>query len=159
MFVGGKVRGDLIRCYYNDVAAASGMVAEGERVYSIVPGQNVTMQLYGIATDYTVSGITIYGAGDKGLKFDDVFHAVSGNVLDHGLGVTVPYTVTNYFANGDVITFDNTGNNYTLTMPNEDVTITATFSDVAWDGEGTEESPYLIYYNVPWDLLATNVNA
>ena len=159
MFVGGKERGDLTHCYYNGVAAASGMVAEGQRVYDIIPGQNVTVQLYGIATDYTVSGITIYATGGKGLKFDDVFHAASGNVLDLGLGVTVPYTVTNYLANGDIITFNDTWNNYTLTMPEEDVTITATFSDVAWDGDGTEESPYLIYYNVQWDLLATNVNA
>ena len=160
MFVGGnRDHVTLTNCYYNGVAAGSGMVAEGERVYSIVPGQNVTMQLYGIATDYTVSGISIYGTGDKGLKFDDVFHAVSGNVLDLNLGVTVPYTVTNYLANGEVITFSDTWNNYTLTMPEEDVAITATFSDVAWGGEGTEESPYLIYYNVQWDLLATNVNA
>ena len=159
MFVGGKERGNLTNCYYNGVAAMSGMVAEGQRVYDIIPGQNVTVQLYGVATDYMVSGITIYGTGGKGLKFDDVFHAVSGNVLDLGLGVTVPYTVTNYLANGDIITFNDTWNNYTLTMPEEDVTITATFSDVAWDGDGTEESPYLIYYNVQWDLLATNVNA
>ena len=159
MFVGGKEHGNLTRCYYNGVAAASGMVAEGERAYDIIPGQNVTMQLYGIATDYTVSGITIYATGGKGLKFDNVFHAVSGNVLDLGLGVTVPYTVTNYLANGDVITFNDTWNNYTLTMPEEDVTITATFSDVTWDGSGIETDPYRIYYNVQWDLLATNVNA
>ena len=146
---------NITNCYYTQTLGT----AQGEKVYSIIPAEPVTVQLLGLPEEYDVSGITIYATGDKGLKFDDVFHAASGNVLDLNLGVTVPFTVANYLANGEVITSDNTGNNYILTMPDEDVTITATFSDVAWDGEGTEESPYLIYYNVQWDLLATNVNA
>ena len=146
---------NITNCYYTQTLGT----AQGDKVYTITPAEPVTVQLLGDAEVYDVSGITIYGTGDKGLKFDNVFYAASGNVLDLNLGVTVPFTVANYLANGYVITFDNTGNNYILTMPDEDVTITATFSDVAWDGEGTEESPYLIYYNVQWDLLATNVNA
>ena len=146
---------NITNCYYTQTLGT----AQGDKVYTITPAEPVTVQLLGDAEVYDVSGITIYGTGDKGLKFDDVFYAASGNVLDLNLGVTVPFTVANYLANGEVITSDNTGNNYILTMPDEDVTITATFSDVAWDGEGTEESPYLIYYNVQWDLLATNVNA
>ncbi len=146
---------NITNCYYTQTLGT----AQGEKVYSIIPAEPVTVQLLGDAEVYDVSGITIYGTGDKGLKFDDVFYAASGNVLDLNLGVTVPFTVANYLANGYVITFDNTGNNYILTMSDVDVTITATFSDVAWEGEGTEESPYLIFYNVQWDLLATNVNA
>ena len=142
-------------CYYTQAMGTN----QGDKVYTITPAEPVTVQLLGDAEVYDVSGITIYGTGNKGLKFDDVFYAASGNVLDLNLGVTVPFTVANYLANGYVITFDNTGNNYILTMSDVDVTITATFSDVAWEGEGTEESPYLIFYNVQWDLLATNVNA
>ena len=146
---------NITNCYYTQTLGT----AQGDKVYTITPAEPVTVQLLGDAEVYDVSGITIYGTGDKGLKFDDVFYAASGNVLDLNLGVTVPFTVANYLANGEVITFNTTLNNYTMTMPDEDVTITATFSDVAWDGEGIEESPYLIYYNVQWDLLATNVNA
>lgn len=160
MFVGGKVRGTLDKCYYNDVAAATSMEDEGIRVYSIIPAEGVTVQLIGIATDYTVSSITTYGS-DKGLKYGGVLYAASGDALDMDLGVDLTgYTASAYYANGSVLSASGyyTGS-YLLTMPAESVTITADFVAAEWDGEGTELNPYLIYNKAQLDLLATRTNS
>ena len=146
MFVGGKVRGDLIRCYYNDVAAASGMVAEGERVYSIIPAEPVTMSLLGFAQVHDVSGITVYDNGSHGLKFDDVFYAVSGSSLSLELGVEPGYSASAYYANGTELTESGWfGNSYGLMMPAQNVIITApastlqyVYREIKGYGESTE---------------------
>ena len=159
MFVGGKVRGTLTNCYHNDVAATSSMVAEGTRAYSIIPAENITVQLIGIATDYTVSSITTYGTG-KGVEFDNVSYAASGDVLDMDLGVSlVGYSGSAYYANGNALTAGYYSGSYALTMPAENVTITADLVAAEWDGDGSEGNPYKIYNKAQLDLLAIRTNS
>lgn len=56
-------------------------------------------------------------------------------------------------------TLSNSGNPYTLTMPDENVTISLVLSPKEWDGDGSEETPYLIYNTGQLDMLASRVNA
>ncbi len=152
MFVGGKVRGNLTHCYYNDVAAASQMTVEdnSQRVYSIVPAEHVTMQLLGVAgPEYNVSGISVYDDGGSGLKLNDVFHAASGSILSLELGVEPGYTASTYYANGTELLAGYFSNSYTLHMPAQNVTITAdvtleyVYREIEGYGEGTDRWAFI----------------
>jgi hypothetical protein len=47
---------------------------------------------------------------------------------------------------------------YSFTMPDANVTINTTIDVTPWEGDGSEETPYLIYYLSQLDLLASRVN-
>lgn len=109
-------------CYYTTALGTS----QGNQVYSIVPAQNVTVQLLNLETEYNVSGIATNSSSSKGLKFNDAYYAASGDQLDFVLGVAEGYTATDYYFNGaklyDAVEFMG---HYSRTMPAENVIITA----------------------------------
>ena len=92
--------------------------------------------------------------------------AVSYNNIDYyttGTEVTLSYTGT--VPEGYMVTYSyNDGTNHTVTgnsftMPAADVTVSATFDVIPWEGSGNnEDDPYIILYCSQLDLLATNVN-
>ena len=123
MFVGGKKRGVLNNCYYNDVAAATSLVKEGKQAFSIVKGDDVSsLAISGEGTEYSVSGITAYATG---IKYNDVYYAGSGDnvslTLSHGDAAT-GYSFDQYTASAGTLS------GTTLTMPDADVTISATWT-------------------------------
>ena len=143
-------------CFYN-AEAAKMYEKQGKQIYSIVPGQHVTMRLLGIAFPYNVSGLTIYGDSGHGLKFGDVFYAASGDVLNLELSLDPGYVLHQYYANENLIDLSGFySDSYSLTMPAEDVTITAYYSIADWDGDGSQEYPYLIRNKEQLRLLSEN---
>ena len=138
-------------CYYIESLGE----AQAKQARTISAGKYVTtMENAGTATEYDISGITSYGSG---ILYDSVLYAGNGDVVSLSLGYTLPESFEFYGYQASAGTLTGSDNPYTLTMPNEDVTITADYSN-EWPGEGNEESPYLIYHPEQLDLLATNVN-
>ena len=129
---------------------------QGKQRRSISAGSNVTVENAGSAFEYTVSGITTYGIG---IKYNDVLYAGNGDAVSLTLGYTLPgYDVTSYNANNGG-TIEGSSNPYTLTMPDANVTITATTTAAEWDGDGDSwETAYLIYNKDQFKLLASRVN-
>ena len=119
--------------------------AQGKQSHCITAGENVTVAHSGTATEYTTSGITAYKDGNTqllGLKYGDVLYAGENDqvslTLNHSEAPT-GYSFTDYEAsNGGTIT--GTSNPYTLTLPNEDVTVSTTLTPntyyVHFDGNG-----------------------
>ena len=124
MFVGGKTHGTLNNCYYNDVAAATSMTKQGKLARSITAGDNVTLSAVspvGNATQaYNVSGITAYA---KGIKVGETFYYGQGDEVSLTLshGDREGYTFKEYEASAGTLS------GTTLTMPDADVTISATW--------------------------------
>ena len=124
MFVGGKKRGVLNNCYYNDVAAATSLTKEGKQARSISAGTDVTISGLGDATaTYSVSGITAYATG---IKYNDVYYAGNGDEVSLALShadAAEGYSFNEYTATAGTLS------GTTLTMPNADVTINATWTE------------------------------
>ena len=95
--------------------------AQGKQARTVKAGDNVTVALSGTAKEYNVSGITAYA---NGLAYNQALYVSSGDKLSLTLSATpaAGYQIGSYIANGGTLT----GN--TLTMPDADVTISATFS-------------------------------
>ena len=127
--------------------------AQGKERHSITTSPFVSMVQSNPPTVYNVSGITSY---IKGIKYDNVFYAGQGDNVILSLSCTpaLGYVTDSYTVSAG--SFSGTTNPYTLNMPNSDVTISLEIAD--WEGNGTQESPYLIYADVQWDLLAHRVN-
>lgn len=151
---------EINNCYYTTALGTS----QGKQVYRIVPAQGITLQLLDLETIYNVSGIATNSSSSKGLKFGDAFYAASGDQLDFELGVVVPgYTASKYYASynaesHELTQFGEYYNRYPLTMPAASVTITAIFVAAEWDGDGSEQSPYLIYNKEQLTMLSNRVN-
>ena len=145
---GGVV--NVTNSYYSQ---ALGTV-QGKQRHSITAGEHVTVQNADTSTEYDTSGIVSYGAG---IRYNDVLYAGVGDVVRLNLG----YTFTDDFEgngfNASAGTLEGETNPYTLTMPDKDVLVYTTIDDNPWEGEGTEESPYIISYASQWDLLAERV--
>ena len=105
-------------CYYT--RAFGSTENQGKQAYSITAGENVTLALSGEATEYDVSGITAY-ADNKGLKYGDTIYAGNEDSITLALGHDKPtgYTFNGYTASAGTL------NDNTLTMPDENVVITA----------------------------------
>lgn len=117
----------------------------GKATRTVTAGENVTIDaiaLTGDATEYNVSGITAYSGG--GLK--------RGNVKYYGRGDQVSLTLSNTttgapegYTNGGYTasagTLSGTENPYTLTMPDEDVTITVTLKKLMTNNDITVTIP------------------
>ena len=118
-------------CYYTRTLGT----AQGKQAYTITAGENVTLAPSGTAKTYTVSGITAY-ENNNGLLYGDMIYAGNGEsvslTLDHdtpdGCSFT-GYTVT-------AGTLEGTENPYTLTIPGEDVTVSAAFEPT---GDGNRD--------------------
>ena len=110
-------------CYYTRTLGT----AQGKQAHTITAGEHVSVANAGDATNYSVSGITSYGTG---IKYGDVLYAGSGDVVSLTLSNNplVGCDFSAYTASAG--TLSGSDNPYTLTMPDEDVTIGATF--VEW---------------------------
>ena len=120
IFVSGIGVAHLTNCYYNDVAAASALRKDGKLMHSITAGEYVTVAFDGEATSYDMSGISAYSVG---LVYDSTLYAGQGETVSLNLACTPPpgYDYSSFVASSG--TLNGTENPYTLTMPNEDVTI------------------------------------
>ena len=149
----GFLYGRINDCYYTETLGS----AQGTALpYSITPGEDVTVENAGTASGtYNVSGLTFYNVG---LKYDGVLYAAQDNAISLTLGGNRPnYYPTGYTASAGTLT--STGNPYTLTMPNGNVTISATgWAEFTLSGSGTEEAPYLISSESEWNNFAGYVN-
>ena len=113
-------------CYYT---RALGTV-QGTQAYSITAGENVTVAFAETPTStYSTSGIATYTTG---IKCNNVLYAGSGNQVSLTLGHSVPTgcTFTGFTVSPTEATLTGTDNPYTLTMPAENVTISAAFDQI-----------------------------
>ncbi len=116
----------LTNCYYTRALGT----AQGKQARTITAGDNVTVGLCGTATKYDVSGITAYA---KGILYNNAFYAGSGDEVS----LTLSNTVTGaplgyqygYTASAGTLAADGT-----LTMPDEDVTISVNTAALRSDG-------------------------
>ena len=145
--------------YTSDFNDGTSYTAQGKALHKVKAGDNVTIEavaLTGTATQYGVSGITAYSVG--GLQ--------CGETLYYGSGDEVSLTLSNtatgaplgyqYGYTASAGTLDGT----TLTMPDEDVTITAALAPIDWAtvNQGNSADPYMIYNKDQLLLLAHRVN-
>ena len=163
-FVRNGIASDITNSYYtSDFNNGTSFTGQGKAPRTVTGGTNVTVSDIaptGTPTEYNVSGITAYSNG--GLALDN------GATLYYGSGDVVSLTLSNsatgaplgyqYGYSASAGTLSGSANPYTLTMPDEDVTITATLTAFPWSGTGEVDSPYVIEYPSQLDLLATNVN-
>ena len=129
--------------------------AQSKQARSINPDENVSVEFDGRNTVYAASGIVGYVAG---LMYDNVCYAGNSEAVSLNLSCTPPagYACHHYEVNAGTLSGNN--NPYSLIMPDQDVTVTLiTVED--WEGDGSEETPYLIYTNDQWELLANRVNS
>ena len=124
--------------------------AQGKQAHSIKRGANVTtngtyigesediIAHAGVATPYSVSGITAYKATDAhsasdpfiaGLLYNNVLYAGAEEAVSLTLANTPPdgYGFGGYTVRTGGATLTEDGDNYTLTMPNADVWVQAMF--------------------------------
>ena len=111
--------------YTTDFNDGTHYTGQGKQAYSITAGDNVTVANAGTPVNvYNTSGITSYGTG---IKYNNVLYAGNEETISLTLGNTPPtyYGLTGYTTTGGTLTGNS--NPYTLTMPNENVIIGATF--------------------------------
>ena len=127
-----------------------------KRAYTISGGENVSLDFSNDPTvTYNVSDITIY---TPGIKYNDVYYAGNDEPLSLTIDAEIPenYAFMGYEVSSGIL--GGTANPYTLTIRNNDVVINVKIAE-EWEGDGSEETPYLIYNSDQLDLLATRVNA
>ncbi len=130
---------------------------QGKEAHTITAGENVTsVAIGGTATEYNVSGITAY-EGSNGLKYGSTVYAGISDAVDLALTANPPtnYTVDKYTASAGSIT-TNSATSATLTMPNENVTIGATWKLRELNKDN--EDNYLVESKDEWDLFCLRVN-
>ena len=153
--------------YYNgggDVAPVNSYytqalgTAQGKACHSVTAGTDVTIDavaLTGTATQYTVSGITAYSGG--GLQRGQTLYYGSGDQLSLTLTTSAAPLGYQYAYTASAGTLSGT----TLTMPDQDVTISATLATIDWatvNQGNSAEDPYMIYNKDQLLLLAHRVN-
>ena len=152
----------LDKCYYTKTIGSDD--PQGKQALSIgFPADaEITVVPAGNATEYSVSGITVY-EGNPSMKYDGTVYAGSGETVT--LTFTHNYvgcTVTGYgVAEGDAVLNGNLTNGYTLKMGSADVVIGFSMTGPALlqlDGEGTSDSPYIISSSSVWDYIVSLLN-
>lgn len=114
--------------------------AQGKQAHTVTAGDNVTIDaiaLTGDATQYTVSGITAYSGG--GLQRGETLYYGSDDQLSLTLsnsatGAPLGYRYDGYTASAGTLS------GTTLTMPDEDVTISVNTATLRSDGQQHEVS-------------------
>ncbi|MBO4720965.1 MAG: hypothetical protein J5658_13995, partial [Prevotella sp.] len=126
----------------------------GTRVYAIIPGDFVTVANAGdVSNVYADSELTFYTTG---IQCGDALYAANGQNVSLTLGSQPDCQVTAFAASAG--TLSGSGNPYTLTMPEQNVTIGATNVTVNnLQGEGTSENPYTINNADDWRIFSLNV--
>ena len=151
-------------CYYSQTLGA----AQGKLMHSITGGEYVTVAFSGNANTYNVSGISTYGVGmslpstaEEGAG-ERLLCAGEGETVSLNLSCTPP---SNYGCFGFTTvngTLTGTANPYTLTMPDEPVTIQAVLEQlppVAYLDENGEEQECASYTLVTNNLGFDNLSA
>ena len=143
----------------NSYYTAAFEISQGKALHTVTAGTDVTIEaiaLTGTATQYTVSGITAYSGG--GLQ--------RGQTLYYGIDDQLSLTLSNsatgapqgyqYAYTASAGTLSGT----TLTMPDEDVTISVALAPIDWAtvNQGSPKDPYMIYNKDQLLLLAHRVN-
>lgn len=103
-----------------------GLANKGKFAYSITSGTGVTVSNAGTPTTYyNVSDITSYGIG---IKYGEVLYGGNSDVINLNLTATnhAGYSVYDHSTNNGSLTGDD--NPYTLTMTNDNATISARYS-------------------------------
>jgi len=155
--------------YYNgggDVAPVNSYytqalgTAQGKACHSVTAGTDVTIgaiALTGTATQYTVSGITAYSGG--GLQLGQTLYygiddQLSLTLSKTATGAPLGYRYDGYTASAGTLS------GTTLTMPDEDVTISVALAPIDWAtvNQGDSKYPYMIYNKDQLLLLAHRVN-
>ena len=134
-------------CYYTRTLGT----AQGKEAHSITAGENVTVALSGTATEYNVSGITAYsltpspspngeGSFSPGLLYNGTLYAGNEDEVSLTLSYsgTVPtgYQYSGYTASNGGTVSGNATDGWTLTMPDEDVTISPDFEIIQFEQNG-----------------------
>ena len=88
---------------------------------AIIAGDNVTLANAGTAIEYGVSGITSYGSG---ILYGDILYAGLDDEVQLDLFFTGTEEIDGFTTSAGQLT--GTENPYTLTMPDQDVTVSAT---------------------------------
>ena len=125
----------LTNSYYTEALGT----AQGKQARSITAGEYVTVGHAGEATEYTVSGIKAYKATDAngdgdpfiaGITYNNKVYAGEDDEVSLELSNTPPtgYVFNYYTVSPDEAWLNEDGDNYTLTMPDVDVTVGADFS-------------------------------
>ena len=135
----------------------------GKALRTVVAVEDVSIDaiaLTGTATTYGVAGITAYSGG--GISYGENLYYGSADQIRLTLSHSNPaigYAFIGYTASAGTLAGNDT-NGYTLTMPDDDVAISAEFNVIDWTGghAGTKDDPYIIYYKEQLDLLASSVN-
>ena len=146
-----------VNSYYIEVSQYFMKTGQGKSARSITAGTNVTLANAGTVTEYNVSGVTSYGTG---IKYNNVLYAGDGDNVSLTLGNTGSAPAYGYAVRYDPSagTITGTANPFTLTMPDENVTVNANIVEYMWSGSGTESDPYLIQNTYDLDMLAYRVN-
>ena len=167
----------------DNLAIGATVPAANNERYGAIAGYNYGTLQRNYYTACKVAGVE--NATGKGCQNADVTAndgAVSVHTITLGEGITitspdeptVSYGGTDYYKSGVEVTFSYTapaGYRYdgftasagtlsgsTLTMPDEDVTISVVLAVIPWAGTGTKGDPYIIEYSTQLDLLAHRVN-
>ena len=133
-----KMTASVTSCYYTAAPTLNSdnyLAAQGKRLRSIEAGEGVTVEHAGVATEYSVSGITAYKSSDahgdsdpfiEGILYDGVLYAGSGDAVSLALTNSGGEAPLGY-KNGDyIITGGATLSGSTLIMSDADVTISFT---------------------------------
>ena len=129
------------------------------------PAHTITLEngitLGGTATEY--GPLTAYG--DFALTYkagsSTTIYSTADNVIAlNNYSGTMPtgHTFGDYIATNGGIIGGNATEGYTLTMPDDDVTVTA-FTAIPWSGSGSEADPYMINNKGQLDLLAHRIKS
>ena len=163
----------------NSYYTAAFDIAQGKQARAVTAGTDVTVAHAGVATHYATSGITAYKATGASADSDPFIAGLlyNNNVVDvlyAGSDEVVSLTLSNtatgapdgyqYGYTTNAGTLNGTGNPYTLTMPDQDVTVsvnTEVLVAIDWATVSTgadKDNAYIIYNKDQLDLLAHRVN-
>ena len=121
-YYNGSGSATVTNCYYMTLLGD----AQGKQARSITAGTNVTISGLGDATaTYNVSGIIAYS---HGIKYNTVYYVGSGDAVSLNLDYTSHsgYSFHSFTASAGTLT--GSSNPYTLTMTNDNATISARYS-------------------------------
>ena len=112
-------------CYYTE---AYGSAESGTQGYTVTSGTTgLTLDFGSASSTYAYNGIRVYSFG---LSYDGLLYSGNGQNVTFTIDVAEGYTASDIKANGNALTPDSNGI-YTLTMPNANVSITATMTPIA----------------------------
>ena len=137
--------------YYNDcmINPHNDYGTGGGNVYDdngAVPG---TLHTLTLGSNITAKGIMVNQGG--------TISVVDGTTVT--IYAQAGYTLTSVIYNDGTDHEIPVSGVYSFTMPDRNVTVSATYTTIPWSGTGTSTDPYIISYPSQLDLLATNVNS